>query len=155
MDLRLQLEIEALCTRTVNRYAVAVGERDHQEFANLFTEDGIWQRPGQAAMTGRAEIKAFMDRIEADMLIRHVNGSIRVDAIDSDNAKTISYTTVYNCEKYSEGIAPMGGPDYVVEYRDVMRRVGGAFLIARRDTRVVFRADYAAGLPGIPNPKKS
>lgn len=155
MDLGMQLQIEALCTRTVNHYAIAVGERDHQGFAELFTEDGVWQRPGQKAMSGRAEIKAFMDRVEPDTLIRHVNGSIRVDVVDLDNARVISNTTVYNCEKYVEGIAPMGGPDYVVEYRDIMRRVGSQFLIARRDTRVVFRADYAAGLPGLPSTRKA
>lgn len=152
MPLERFLEIEMLCMRTVNRYAVAVGERDHGTFASLFTEDGVWQRPGQEPMHGRAQIRAFMDRVPATTLIRHVNGSIHVDVIDDDHARGISYTTVYNWEEHGGGIAPMTGPDYVVEYRDRFRRVGDAFLIERRDTSIVFRARDAADLPGIPNP---
>jgi len=148
------LEIEWLCTRTVNRYAVAVGERDHETFAGLFTEDGVWQRPGQLQMCGREEIRAFMDRLPASTLIRHVNGSIKVDVHSDEDASGISYTTVYNRENHDAGIAPMTGPDYVVEYRDRFRRVGSEWLIARRDTTIAFRAIDAAGLPGIPNPDR-
>ena len=148
------LEIEMLCMRTVNRYAVAVGERDHETFASLFTQDGVWQRPGQAPMHGRAEIRAFMDGLPASTLVRHVNGSIRVDILGDDHASGISYTTVYNRENHVAGIAPMSGPDYVVEYRDRFRRVGNDWLIARRDTAIIFRSVDAAGLPGIPNPDR-
>lgn len=155
MDTKAVLDIEALCTRTVNRYAIAVGERDYDTFAKLFTEDGVWQRPGSAAMHGREQIRAFMEGLPASTLVRHVNGTIRVDVIDETAARGISYTTVYNCEHYTSGIAPMRGPDYVVEYRDRFTRVSDEWLIAVRDTTIVLRSDFAAGLPGIPNPVKT
>ena len=148
------LKTEMLCTRTVNRYAVAVGERDHETFAALFTEDGIWQRPGQPTMRGRDEIRAFMDRLPGSTVIRHVNGSVSIDVLGDDDASGISYTTVYNGENHEVGTAPMTGPDYVVEYRDRFRRVGSDWLIARRDTSIIFRAIDAADLPGIPNPNR-
>jgi len=155
MDFNAMLQIEAACIRTLNRYAIAVGERDHATFASLFTEDGIWQRPQQKPMNGRAEIKAFMDGQGPTTLVRHVNGSVRIDVVDDGEARSISYTTVYNAENFSGGVAPMTGPDYVVEYRDIFRRIGVEWLIARRDTFLILRANDAAGLPGIPNPAKS
>jgi len=154
MQMRATLEIEALCTRTINRYAVAVGERDHETFAKLFTEDGIWQRPGQAPISGRRQILSFMQALPASTLVRHVNGSTTIDVIDEDSARGISYTTVYNAENYSGGIAAMHAPDYVVEYRDTFKRVGDEWLIATRDTTIVLRNYNAADLPGIPNPAR-
>lgn len=148
------IEIEMLCTRTVNRYAIAVGERDYATFAALFTEDGTWQRPGQRQIRGREQIRTFMDALPPSTLIRHVNGSVRIDVVDDDRAKGISYTTVYNFEGHDGGIAPMSGPDYVVEYRDDFRRVGSEWLIAHRDTRIIFRSRDAFDLPGIENPHR-
>lgn len=154
MDYATRLDIEARCIRTLNRYAIAVGEQDPAGFADLFLPDAIWQRPGQPQMTGRAEIRAFMTALPASTLVRHVNGSARVDVDSADHARAISYTTVYNAENHQGGVAPMGGPDYVVEYRDQFRRSGEEWLIARRDTFLVLRANYAADLPGIPNPAR-
>lgn len=143
-----RLAIEQMCTRTLNRYAVAVGDWDFDAFVACFAEDGIWQRPGSPAMVGHEEIRAFMvTNRPPDAVVRHVNGTVQVDVIDEDNAAAISYTTVYNFEKHTGGIAPMKGPDYVVEYRDRFRRVGEDWVIAKRDTALIFRADHAFDLP--------
>lgn len=96
-----------------------------------------------------------MDDLPATTLVRHVNGSARIDVEDADHAQGISHTTVYNAENHQGGIAPMARPDYIVEYRDLFRRMGEDWLIARRDTMLIFRATHAAGLPGIPNPARS
>lgn len=154
MDMSDIMQIEALCRRTLDRYAVAVAERDFAAFAACFCEDGIWRRPGSAPMNGRAEIRAFMEGLPATTAVVHINGTARIDAVDGDVARSLSYTTVYNAENHQGGIAPMVGPDYVVEYRDVFRRVGEVWLIAARDTTIRFRASYAADLPGVPNPAR-
>jgi hypothetical protein len=155
MERSKRLEIEQICVGLLNRYAVAVGEWDSDAFVAVFTEDGIWQRPESPAMRGHAAIRAFIDANRpTDTLVRHVNGTAQIDVIDADNARGISYTTVYNYENYQGGIAPMSGPDYIIEYRDHYCRRGDDWLIARRDTTVVFRATYAFDLPGIPNPDR-
>ena len=155
MDADDELAIEARCIRTLNRYAIAVGEHDHAGFAALFTVDGVWQRPGQEPLIGQDQIRAFIETaLPKDMLVRHVNGSVRVDVLSKTGARAISYTSVYNMPEYHGGIASMPGPEYIVEYRDVLRREGADWLIARRDTFLIFRHDAASDLPGIPNPKR-
>lgn len=155
MERSKRLEIEQICTGLLSRYAVAVGDWDFDAFVGVFAEDGIWQRPGSPEMKGHVAIRAFMEKNRPpDTICRHVNGTAQIDVVDDDNARGISYTTVYNYENHKGGIAPMGGPDYVVEYRDRFRRVGDDWFIARRDTAVVFRANYAFDLPGIPNPDR-
>lgn len=148
------LEVELRCTRTLNRYAIAVGQGDHAAFVALFCEDGVWQRPGQPQLAGRAAIRAFMEGLDPNQMVRHVNGSVRIDRTGADTAQGISYTTVYNAPGRTGMFAPMQGPDYVVEYHDSFRRVGDDWLIERRDTFIVLRATHAADLPGIPNPAR-
>ena len=148
-----RLEIEQICLGILNPYAVAVGDWDFDTFVGLFTEDAVWQRPGSPEMKGHAPIRAFMVKNRpADTICRHVNGTAQIDVLDDDNATGISYTTVYNYENHKGGIAPMKGPDYIVEYRDKFRRIGDDWFIARRDTALIFRADHAFDLPGVPNP---
>jgi hypothetical protein len=150
MDALKRLEIEMACHAIVNRYALYAGEQDLDAFVGLFTEDGVWTRPGME-MRGRAEMKAFMAQPDLPRPFRHVNGTAVMDAIDEDNAKGVSYTSVYNAPKgYREGIIPMTGPDYIVEYRDRYRRIDGRWYIARRDTTVLFRNVNATALPNVP-----
>ncbi len=145
------LTVENLCQRTLNRYAIAVGKRDHVAFADLFCKEGVWQRPGQKPLIGRTAIRKFMNALDPLTLVRHVNGSVRIDRTGADTATGISYTTVYNAVDHKGGIASMRGPDYIVEYHDRFLRVQEDWLIERRDTFIIFRADHAADLPGIPN----
>lgn len=95
-----------------------------------------------------------MEALDPSTLVRHVNGSVRIDRTGTDTARGISYTTVFNATDYQDGTAPMRGPDYIVEYHDRFRRVGDDWLIEQRDTHIVFRADHAADLPGLPNLKR-
>lgn len=153
MDRSQSLEIEQMCVRVLNRYAVAVGDWDFDAFVECFAEDGIWERPGSPTMVGRAAMRDYMvANRPPDTVCRHVNGTAQINVIDDNNATGISYTTVYNFENHKGGIAPMKGPDYVVEYRDRFKKVGEDWLIARRNTSLIFRADYAFDLPGVPNP---
>ncbi len=151
MDRLDRIEIELACHRIINRYAVAAGEQDLDTFVGLFAEDGVWTRPGMV-MTGRAQMRAFMEQPELPKVFRHVNGTAVIDVIDIDHAKGISYTGVYNAPAgHKDGPIPMHGPDYIVEYRDQYKRVAGEWYIARRDTTVLFRnVKTGADLPGVP-----
>ena len=90
MDIHDELTIETLCTRTLNRYAIAAGEHDYAGFSALFTEGGEWRRPGQEPLIGRDQIHTFIQSaLPDDMLVRHVNGSVRVDVVSETEARAI------------------------------------------------------------------
>ena len=79
--------------------------------------------------------------------MRHVNGANLIELTDGDTATSWSQTTVYDTPQGGEFPVPLLGPDMVVEYRDRLVRQGDRWLIARRDTTVVFAA---RGLPPRP-----
>ncbi|HLY83112.1 MAG TPA: hypothetical protein VKQ71_09000 [Acidimicrobiales bacterium] len=64
-----------------------------------------------------------------------------VEVIDEQTASAWSQTTVYESPACDALPAPLAGPDMVVEYRDLLVRPEDRWLIARRDTTVVFKAE--------------
>ena len=74
-------------------------------------------------------------------MLRHVNGGMLVDLINEQTAAAWSQTTVYESPACDVLPAPLAGPDMVVEYRDLLVRLDDRWLIARRDTTVVFKAE--------------
>jgi uncharacterized protein (TIGR02246 family) len=132
------------------RYALAVNTRDVDGFVALFSEDGEWNRPGGHSMRGHEEIRRFIDFALPDpalRTLRHVNGACLVDVSGPDSASCWSQTTVYDTDQGGALPVALGTPDMVVEYRDQLVRIGGRWLIRKRDTTVVFAA---RGLPEVP-----
>lgn len=153
MDRAREQEIELACKKTLDRYAVAVGDQNLDVFVAQFAPDAIWQRPGTPALQGRPAIRAFMERPDLPKLVRHLNGSALIDVLDADHAVGVSYTSVFNGRSdHRGGVAVTQGPDYIVEYRDRFTRVGEDWLIARRDTAIIFASAQAVPLPGIAVP---
>lgn len=139
MDALTQLSIQQHCTDLVARYALAVNHRDVDGFVNLFTADAVWQRPNTGALTGHAQIRAFIaSQLEIEGLIRHVNGAVLIDVIDERTAAGWSQTVVYRHN--GPCTLPVLGtvPEMVVEYRDHFRLQQNSWLFDRRDTTVVF-----------------
>lgn len=145
-----ETEITVRCIDVLNRYALAVADRDIDTFVNLFAPDGVWTRPGDMVMRGHDEIRAFMDSVKGPhRLIRHMNAGAVVDVIDAQTAHVRSMTNVYESDSCIEGRWTMRPPSYVAEYRDVMRKIDGRWLIQRRDTTVVLVSENPLPLPGI------
>ena len=142
MDAVDRLIAQQACADVVTRYAVAVNAWDLDAFVALFTPDAVWQRPRFPELRGHDAIRAFMESqpTPAQRVLRHVNGGVLVELLDATNASVWSQTTVYESPAVAELPAPLK-VDLVVEYRDRMVKVDGEWLIARRDTTQVFKAD--------------
>ncbi|MFE2099082.1 MULTISPECIES: nuclear transport factor 2 family protein [unclassified Streptomyces] len=72
-----RFEIEALR----GEFTDAGMMRDYDRFAALFTEDGVWRIPGVAEFTGRADIRAGIERLQGfwDYFVQNVHpGTIRL-----------------------------------------------------------------------------
>lgn len=140
--MQIEREVERLCMR----YAIAVNTSDLDAFVDLFCPDAVWQRPGVPALNGQAEIRAFMAQRPTGRTLRHVNGGCLVTVHGADAASAQSQTIVYEIRGYTDLPAPLDGPDLIVEYADQVRRVDGAWRLARRDTTVTFaRSAGSAG----------
>lgn len=139
LDPLTELAVKQACADVVTRYAMAVNAWDLAAFADLFTEDAVWQRPGVPALHGREAIRAFMDGQPTNRVLRHVNGGILVQVADEASARVWSQSTTYEWLGSTAVPVPLEGPLQVVEYVDDQVRQDGAWRIARRDTTVVLQ----------------
>jgi uncharacterized protein (TIGR02246 family) len=138
-DQLVELLVKQACVELVTRYSQAVNSWDIDAFVALFAEGAVWQRPGQPPLQSRGEIRSFMETQPVDRVLRHVNGGVRVEVLDPQHTQVWSQTTVYDTPGTTEIPAPLLGPDMIVEYLDDQILCDGEWLIARRNTTVVFR----------------
>lgn len=150
MEPATRRDIQFDCIDVLDRYAFAVNEGDTDSFVALFASGAVWARPGSPELVGRDAIRGFMLSRPSQRRVIHINGTRRVDVESPDLARAISYTTVYQHPGPAEGPLPMSGPHYVVRYADRLERVEGRWLIARRDTTLLFKAVFADDLPVSP-----
>jgi uncharacterized protein (TIGR02246 family) len=147
MDPVTELGIKHACAELITRYAMAANDWDLDAFVALFEEDGVWWRPASGELRGRAAIRAVMESLPdpKDHVMRHVTGGHLVEVVDENNATAWSQTTVYVAPFTTTLPAAAARPEMVVEYRDRLIRRDNRWLIARRDTTIVFQAEARAG----------
>jgi ketosteroid isomerase-like protein len=139
MDNLERIVAEHACEAVVSRYTLAVNDWDLDAFVALFHADGEWQRPKVPLLSGRREIRAFMEAqpTPADRILRHIQAGVLVTMVSDDEAAVRSQSFVYESPS-GELPTMVTTPSMIVEYRDRMTRDGADWRIARRDTTVVF-----------------
>jgi len=143
MDRATEMSIKMACADLVTRYAMAFNRWDLDAFVGLFTEDALWQRPGNAPLIGQAEIRAFMETLPQEQVARHVNGASWAEVVDDDHARGWSQTVVYQTAGTRKTPARLQLPTMVVEYVDEYSRRGDEWLFSQRDTSWVFLSEPA------------
>lgn len=99
----------------------------------LFTEDGVGEWPqGGRRIEGRAALREYFGARPADRLSRRLMSNILVTVTAPDRARAVSYFSTHRVDGYDGGVVPAGPPVQVGHYEDAFRRVGGAWLPARR-----------------------
>ena len=122
------------CSETVQRYAYSRDRLLYDEYADLFTDDAVFQIEGYPAANGKqAIIESFKQR-GSGSFTRHFSQVVNIDVIDDNRAKGISYFTLYlvNREAYDAGQRTLNGPSIVGEYHDEFAIAGDQCLIRSR-----------------------
>jgi uncharacterized protein (TIGR02246 family) len=116
----------------IARLAHLADHGDLEEYASLFTEDGSWEYPG-GPRRGRADILAGARERRSQQVsgpgsaTRHVITTLAVQVEDATMATADSYWLFWRDTATAPLLFNMG------HYHDVLRRVGGAWRIARRE----------------------
>lgn len=131
---------------TMAKYNVSGDRLKVDDFANCFTEDGIIQSeraPGDFIFRyeGRENIRAWQSRwlnreptqdtVHKASFVRHNLSTCKIDLTGPDTATARTYWTAWTDI----------GPDHSGVYLDDFRKVGDAWLIARRRVRKDWEAD--------------
>jgi limonene-1,2-epoxide hydrolase len=86
--------IEADCVKVTIRFFRCLDTRDHAAAAAMFAPDGVWNRPGGAALNGRAAILAALDKRPAERATAHLLSNIWGEAVDPDHVRVHFYVTL-------------------------------------------------------------
>lgn len=135
-----RLAAEQACIALSHRFARCVDERRFEDFAGLFTPDGVFDRRGEA-LAGRAAILASMAGRPETLLVRHHVTTVSVDVIDDGSATGLCYFAFYQCTDWDgrsgERLA-LAGAAIVGEYRDRYLRTAEGWRIAHRQALMTF-----------------
>jgi 3-phenylpropionate/cinnamic acid dioxygenase small subunit len=131
--------------KTIAAYTVAGDRLRTEDFVAVFTEDGVLETDGVPQedafrYQGREALRAWMDRwktpagaapVHQASFIRHHLATCHIELTGADTASARTYWTAYTDL----------GPDHCGYYVDEFRKVGDAWLIARRRIRLDWRID--------------
>ena len=134
---------DELSVRTlIARYADSVNRRDPDDWANLWTEDGVWEVFGGEIAGRDAVVGAWSAAMNGFSFVFHVAHSAVIE-VDGDRAKgrwTVSEQLVNT----------QGQPGLLLAlYHDDYRREAGAWKIARRRLQPLYQGppDLSGPLP--------
>ncbi|MBN9427192.1 MAG: nuclear transport factor 2 family protein [Burkholderiales bacterium] len=128
------------CSRLALAFAIHVDFGQAQACADLFTEDGTFERKGEI-LRGREEILAAQRARPPGLRTRHFCQPTWVTVIDESNAEGITYFANYRHEADAplSGPAPLTGPGVVGEFHDRFVLTPQGWRIASRRAKAAFR----------------
>src|SRR5262245_5916547 len=109
MDDTLRATIVTLCTQVLMRYAVVLDEFDYAALTPLFTEDATFDWPGVPLLSGRAAIRAHMERLQANRvaqnphghIMRHLFTTVWIDPVSDSAARGVSYALFFRAAEFA------------------------------------------------------
>lgn len=128
------------CQQVIARLAVLLDHDGLDRLDELFASDAVVSLFG-TEVAGIDAIRALFRSRTEGVVIRHALSPSQVDLISADSARAVTYVTVYRAPQTGvAGPAPLTGPVNLVEYEDQLVRTRGAWRIAKREIRMIFKA---------------
>ena len=132
--------IRSECEALSIAYARAIDFNDQDALLDLFTEDGELDAGGR--LVGRTAIAQAIAKRPRELRSRHVLTNLFVDVVSREEARGISYLTLYRHlgpESLGSSPVPLTGPFAVGHYEDRYRRTGQGWKFQRRRLHLAFR----------------
>ncbi|GGZ15176.1 nuclear transport factor 2 family protein [Novosphingobium colocasiae] len=124
-------EEKAACAALITAFAYYVDRRMYRELADLFTEDGSFQRPG-LSVRSREELFASMSARTTEIETRHVCTAPMFTSISDDRAEAVTYFMMFQAAGVETGLPSFESPAAVAEYRDTFAKTDDGWRIASR-----------------------
>jgi len=143
-----QARIERACADLSVAYARCLDFRDYDAFLPLFTEDAVLDAGKR--LEGLAAIREDLRHRPDELRTRHVISNTFIDVLSADEARGISYLTLYRYrgrESLRPMPAPLHGPAAVGHYEDRFRRTAAGWCFASRRLHLAFRDPGQWGPP--------
>ncbi|MEP7300460.1 MAG: nuclear transport factor 2 family protein [Caldimonas sp.] len=135
-----RLQDERACEALIHAFCFRLDHGESAQVVELFSEDGVFDRRGEA-LQGRAAIAAAMAARPANMTTRHVCANIMLAHVSATQITGVTYFQFFrhgpNAAPGSSS-APADLLEVVGEYHDSFERTSEGWRIARRLARAVF-----------------
>ena len=131
--------IEWDCAQVLTRFFNDFDQWRYADMADLFAEDGVWLRQGQA-LAGRAAILAALAQRSTTQRVRHVVTNLQIDVIDADTAASLLYVTAYRHDSGAMEAQPprIRAPYLLLVVPGRLRRTKAGWKIARMEMNRAF-----------------
>ncbi|MEQ8859415.1 MAG: nuclear transport factor 2 family protein [Pseudomonadales bacterium] len=132
--------IRRACTELSVGYARAIDFRDYDAFVELFSDDAVLDAGRR--LEGREAIRASLRQRDDRLRSRHVISNVFIDVLSADEARGISYLTLYRHHgeaSLGPDAAPLNGPAAVGHYEDRFVRSASGWLFRSRRLHLAFR----------------
>jgi hypothetical protein len=140
MDHLERVAIEHDCMKLMVGYCIHADHDQADEFASVFSEDGVWVQGSGEEVRGRDALSAYIRGRPGRTLTRHVITNMLVAVVSGDMATGIAYAMAFRDRDYDGGgTAPMRAASGVLEYHDEFRRTDEGWKIQLRRSVPVFR----------------
>ena len=128
------------CERQSIRFMADFDAQRYEQACALFAPDGVWHRP-DGDIHGRENFLSRMAQRPRGLLVRHVMTNLRSRRIDQDTICVESYVTVYRYDFEQEISYPaaLAGPAVMGRYTDVLKRIGGVWVIHDKSVSIDFK----------------
>lgn len=132
-------QAERACERLSIAFAIGVDRFDDDTVLDLFTADGVFNRPGNV-VKGRDALRGWLKGRPRDVVTRHICTNIAIKVINEKEASGITYFTFYRGPKDDDRpVLPLNGPDIVGEYHDRYLLTDDGWRIAERAVAFAFQ----------------
>lgn len=128
------------CTRTANQYPYSRDRLLFDEYADLMTEDAVFQIEGGPQLVGREAIVGALRERGVASEVRHISQVVRMVAKAEDSAQGLSYVMVWGVDAQSvaKGNNQVSQPLAIAEYHDEFKIEAGICRISNRLVKIIF-----------------
>lgn len=146
MDNTKRSHIAQACERLLLQLAHLTDHGPHDAIAELFTDDGEFDRDG-TVVRGRQALRDMYAKRPASLMTRHMVSNVMVTVLSEDEVSCQAYATVYRFRS-QDGTKPVPpvvceGPESVAEYHDRLVRAADGWKIQQRVLRTVINVQKA------------
>ena len=143
------LQIESACQRLIYRAAACIDANEFSAFCELFTSDGILERPDGSVLNGPSAILAAYQARPVHRMSLHVISNTRFTDVSENVCRATSLVTLWASDSRNES-GPHGRAVeqalVLGEFDDSFSLVDGVWRIARRRARFLMHAAKPASM---------
>ncbi|MEO0410818.1 MAG: nuclear transport factor 2 family protein [Pseudomonadota bacterium] len=129
------IDARSACQHLIASLAYLIDHRRYDDVVALFTQDGVFERPGLKA-AGRAQILDFLENRPSDVDTRHVCALPFFLEVSERKVVATTYVTIFHGPAIEGSPTTIKGTAGVAEFHDVCTLTSQGWRLSHHESRV-------------------